>query len=35
VFVLEEIDDDRFTVATGRPHVKVAWHVTAMRDEQP
>jgi hypothetical protein len=33
--VFEEIDGDRFTVATDRPHVKVAWRVTAMRDEHP
>lgn len=30
--VLEEIADDRFTIATDRPHVKVGWRVTAFAD---
>jgi hypothetical protein len=30
-FVAEEIEDDRFTIATDSPHVKVAWRVTALR----
>jgi hypothetical protein len=29
--VAEEIADDRFTIATDEPHVKVAWRVTALR----
>jgi hypothetical protein len=29
----EEIHDTRFAVATDWPHVKVAWRVTALRDE--
>jgi len=29
--VVAEIDDDRFTVATEVPHVKVAWRVTPLR----
>jgi hypothetical protein len=28
-----QISDDRFTVATNQPHVKVAWRVTALREE--
>jgi len=32
--VEEEIDGDRFTVATDRPHVKVAWRVTALKKRQ-
>ena len=28
-----QISDDRFTVATTQPHVKVAWRVTALREE--
>jgi hypothetical protein len=32
--VAEEIVDDRFTVATDQPHVKVAWRVTALRDKK-
>jgi hypothetical protein len=31
--VAEEIADDRFTVATDQPHVKVAWRVTALREK--
>ncbi len=30
--VLEEIADERFTIATDRPHVKVGWRVTAFAD---
>jgi hypothetical protein len=33
--VAEEIDGDRFTVATSEPHVKVAWRVTPLRETQP
>jgi hypothetical protein len=32
--VAEEIADDRFTVATDEPHVKVAWRVTALEDKR-
>jgi hypothetical protein len=31
--VAEEIVDDRFTIATAEPHVKVAWRVTALKEE--
>jgi hypothetical protein len=30
--VAVEISDDRFTVATDQPHVKVAWRVTPLRE---
>jgi hypothetical protein len=30
--VADEIVDDRFTIATDEPHVKVAWRVTALRE---
>ena len=30
--VADEIVDDRFTIATDDPHVKVAWRVTALRN---
>jgi hypothetical protein len=30
--VAEEIVGDRFTIATDRPHAKVAWRVTPLRD---
>jgi len=30
--VAEEIADDRFTIATDEPHVKVAWRITALRE---
>jgi hypothetical protein len=30
--VAEEIVDDRFTIATDEPHVKVAWRITALRE---
>jgi hypothetical protein len=34
--VAEEIADNRFTIATDEPHVKVAWRVTALRaTEEP
>jgi len=29
--VADEIVDDRFTIATEEPHVKVAWRVTALK----
>lgn len=29
--IAEEIADDRFTIVTDTPHVKVAWRVTALR----
>jgi hypothetical protein len=32
--VAEEIVDDRFTIATDEPHVKVAWRVTALREDR-
>jgi hypothetical protein len=32
--VAEEIVDNRFTIATGEPHAKVAWRVTALRKER-
>jgi len=28
--IAEEIADNRFTIATDAPHVKVAWRVTAL-----
>jgi hypothetical protein len=30
----EEIVDNRFTIATDEPHVKVAWRVTALGEER-
>ena len=30
--VATEISDDRFTIATDWPHVKVAWRVTALKE---
>lgn len=33
--VADEIADDRFTIATDKPHVKVAWGVTALREASP
>jgi hypothetical protein len=30
--VAETVSDDRFTVATDQPHVKVAWRLTALRE---
>ena len=30
--VAENVSDDRFTIATDRPHVKVAWRVTALKE---
>jgi hypothetical protein len=30
--IAEEIADGRFSVATDRPHVKVAWRVTPLRE---
>jgi hypothetical protein len=32
--VTEEIADDRFTIATDEPHVKVAWRVTALKEKR-
>jgi hypothetical protein len=32
--VVEELTDDRFAIETDRPHVKVAWRVTALRAER-
>ena len=31
--VAEKVSNDRFTIATDQPHVKVAWRVTALREE--
>jgi hypothetical protein len=31
--VVEVIANDRFTIATDEPHVKVAWRVTALTDD--
>jgi hypothetical protein len=33
--VAQEVADDRFTIATDRPHVKVAWRVTPVRASKP
>jgi hypothetical protein len=33
--VADEVADDRFTIATDEPHVKVAWRVTALREPSP
>jgi hypothetical protein len=30
--VAEKIRDDRFTIVTSRPHVKVAWRLTPLRE---
>jgi hypothetical protein len=30
--VAEQVSDDRFTIATDQPHVKVAWRVTALKE---
>lgn len=30
--VAEQLIDDRFTIATEEPHVKVAWRITALRE---
>jgi hypothetical protein len=30
--VAERVSDDRFTIATDQPHVKVAWRVTALKE---
>jgi hypothetical protein len=32
--VAEEIVDNRFTIATDEPHVKVAWRVTALEEKR-
>lgn len=31
--VAEQVTGDRFTIVTDRPHVKVAWRITALREE--
>ena len=31
-FVADEIVDDRFTIESDAPHMKVAWRVTALRE---
>jgi hypothetical protein len=33
--VAEEIVDGRFTIVSDEPHVKVAWRVTALKEELP
>jgi hypothetical protein len=33
--VEDEIVDNRFTIATDEPHVKVPWRVTALRGKRP
>lgn len=30
--VAEEVADDRFTISTDEPHVKVAWRITPLRE---
>jgi hypothetical protein len=30
--LVTQISDDRFTIATDQPHVKVAWCVTALKE---
>ena len=30
--VAEQVSDDRFTIATDQPHIKVAWRVTALKE---
>ena len=30
--IAEKIADERFTIATEKPHVKVAWRITALRE---
>jgi hypothetical protein len=32
--VAEEVVEDRFTVATDEPHVKVAWRLTALGEKR-
>lgn len=32
--VAEEIADDRFTISTDEPHVKVAWRITPIREDK-
>jgi hypothetical protein len=32
--VTDEIVEDRFTITTEEPHVKVAWRVTPLREER-
>jgi hypothetical protein len=33
VVVTEELTEDRFAIETDQPHVKVAWRVTALREQ--
>jgi hypothetical protein len=33
--VTEEIANGRFAIATDRPHIKVAWRVTPLREPMP
>jgi hypothetical protein len=33
--IAQEIVNHHFTVATDQPHVKVAWRVTALKEERP
>lgn len=32
--IAEELVDGRFWIATDQPHVKVAWRLTALREEE-
>jgi hypothetical protein len=32
--VTAELEDGRFTIATGQPHVKVAWRISRRKEEQ-
>jgi hypothetical protein len=32
--ITAELEDGRFTIATGQPHVKVAWRVTGQHSSQ-
>ena len=32
-FIVDEIAEESFTIATDEPHVKVAWRVTALQEE--
>ncbi len=33
VFLAEEVKDGRFSIVSDRPHVKVAWRITAYKGE--
>jgi hypothetical protein len=33
--VAEEIAEDRFTISTDQPHMKVAWRITPLREVKP